>query len=275
MHFLQHLTPAGAEEGDLFSVVGWNRHQEQLGWTPSDAGQRLDPRPQEDDNSLTREESAMSQTHRAYIPAAGRDFLLPIYDPLSRLLGVRALHDELIAQAHLEPSHRVLDVGCGTGSLAVRMRGENPQVEVVGLDPDPKALAIGRRKAERAGVAVQFEQGYGDALPFADAAFDRVTSSLMLHHLDLATRRGMLRESLRVLRPGGSLHLLDFGRSEERSDGFFGRVLHSAEDLRENSDARVAALLREVGFEGVERIAARRTLFGRVAFHRALKPATV
>ena len=215
----------------------------------------------------------MSETHRAYIPAAGRDFLLPFYDPLNRLLGVGALHAELIGEARLAPGHRVLDVGCGTGSLAVRLRREHPQVEVVGLDPDPKALAIARRKAARAGVAVTFEQGYGDALSFGDASFDRATSSLMLHHLDLATRRGMLREILRVLCPGGSLHLLDFGRAEERSEGLLARLLHSAEDLRENSDARVSSILSEAGFEAVERVDARRTLFGRVAFHRARKPA--
>ncbi len=214
----------------------------------------------------------VSHAHRAYIPAAGRDFLLPFYDPLGRLLGVGALHDELIAQARLEPGQRALDVGCGTGSLAVRLRRANPQVEVVGLDPDPKALAIARHKAERAGVAVRFERGYGDALPFRDASFDRVTSSLMLHHLDLATRRGMLREILRVLRPGGSLHLLDFGRSEEGSDGLFARLLRGAEKWRENSDARVAAQLVEAGFQAVERVAARRTFFGRVAFHRGRKP---
>jgi ubiquinone/menaquinone biosynthesis C-methylase UbiE len=216
---------------------------------------------------------SVSHSPRAYIPAAGQDFLLPFYDPLNRLLRVGRLHDELIAEARLEPGHRVLDVGCGTGSLAVRMRGGNPQVEVIGLDPDPKALAIARRKAERANAAVRFEEGFGDALPFGDALFDRVTSSLMFHHLDLATRRGMLHEILRVLRPGGSLHLLDFGRSEERSDGLLARVLHSAEDLRENSDARVAAMLAEAGFEAVERVAARGTLFGRVAFHRGRKPA--
>jgi SAM-dependent methyltransferase len=211
---------------------------------------------------------SVSHPQRAYIPAAGHDFLLPFYDPLSRLLGVGALHDELMREAHLEPGHLVLDVGCGTGSLAVRIRVNHPQVEVVGLDPDAKALSIARRKAIRAGVVVRFEQGFGDTLPFEDAEFDRVTSSMMLHHLDLPTRRGMLRELFRVLRPGGSLHLLDFGRSEERSGRFLPRLLHSAEDFRENSDSRVAALLGEAGFEAVERVAARRTLFGRVAFHR-------
>ena len=172
----------------------------------------------------------------------------------------------------LRPGMRVLDVGCGTGSLAVQIRGGNPTVDVVGLDPDPKALAIARRKAERAGVAVPFEQGYGDALPFDAAAFDRVTSSFMFHHLDLATRRGMLREVLRVLKPGGSLHLLDFGRSEERRDGILERLLHSAEHLRENTDARIGAMIAEAGFEAVERVSASRILFGRVAFHSGRKP---
>jgi len=214
----------------------------------------------------------VSHGQRAYIPAAGTDFLLPFYDPLNRLLGVSRLHGQLISQARLEPGQRVLDVGCGTGSLAVQIRRGSPTVEVVGLDPDPKALAIARRKAERSRVSVRFEEGYGDALPFGDAAFDRVTSSLMFHHLDLATRRGMLREVLRVLRPGGSLHLLDFGRSEERRGGLLERLLHSAEHLRENTDARIAAMIAEAGFEGVELVSASRTFFGRVAFHRGRKP---
>jgi len=215
----------------------------------------------------------VSHGQRAYIPAAGTDFLLPFYDPLNRMLGVSRLHAQLISQApHLEPGQRVLDVGCGTGSLAVRIRREHPAVEVVGLDPDPKALAIARRKAERAGVAVRFEEGFGDALPFDDAAFDRVTSSLMFHHLELATRRGMLREVLRVLRPGGSLHLVDFGSVGDRRDGLLARLLHSAEHLRENTDARIAAMIAEAGFEGVEPVSASRTFFGRVAFHRGRKP---
>jgi ubiquinone/menaquinone biosynthesis C-methylase UbiE len=213
----------------------------------------------------------VSHGHRAYIPAFGFDLLLPLYDPLQRLLGAGALHEELIAQARLEPGQRVLDLGCGTGSLAVRIRREHPAVEVVGLDPDPKALAIARRKAERAGVALRLEQGYGDALPFDGDAFDRVTSSLMLHHLELATRRGMLREALRVLRRGGSLHLVDFGPSEERREGLLARLLHGAESMSENADARVAALIAEAGFEAVELVSERRTLFGRIAFHRGRK----
>jgi ubiquinone/menaquinone biosynthesis C-methylase UbiE len=82
---------------------------------------------------------------------------------------------------------------------------------VVGLDPDPKALAIAKRKAQRAGLAIQLDQGFSDGLPYPDASFDRVFSSLMFHHLKAEEKAATLREVRRVLRPGGSLHLLDFG----------------------------------------------------------------
>jgi SAM-dependent methyltransferase len=207
---------------------------------------------------------------RPFLPAAGRDWLLPLYDPFTRWLGVGALHGALLEQASLARGQRLLDVGCGTGTLAVRVGREHPGVDVTALDPDPKALAIARRKANRAGVTVRFEQGYGDALPFADASFDRVTSSMMLHHLDLDAKRGLLREALRVLRPGGSFHLLDFA-GDGHAHGLTA-LFHRAEHLRESDDASIGALLREAGFANVEPVGARRLWIGRVAFQRGTKP---
>lgn len=215
----------------------------------------------------------MAHAHRSFVPAAGHDWLLFLYDPLGRLFGSAALHEWILDEARLAPGQRVLDVGCGTGSLAVRTRQRHPGVEVVALDPDPKALAIARRKATRAGVDVRFEEGFGDALPFADGSFDRIFSSLMLHHLPLETKQGMLREVARVLRPGGSFHLADFGHEHGRQDGLLARLLHRGEDLQDQDDDRIAQLLREAGLREVARTGERRTLFGRVAFHRAVRPA--
>jgi ubiquinone/menaquinone biosynthesis C-methylase UbiE len=214
----------------------------------------------------------MTHPQRAFVPAAGHDWLLPLYDPFQRLLGGEALHDALLEQAALAPGHRVLDVGCGTGSLAVLVGRRHPEVDVAALDPDPKALAIARRKADRAGLAIRFEQGYGDALPWADASFDRALSSLMFHHLDLDAKRGMLREIVRVLRPGGSFYLVDFARSGDRENGLVARLLHRTEHLRDQDDARIAALLSEAGLRDVECIGARRLLFARVACHRGVRP---
>src|SRR5688572_3323558 len=135
----------------------------------------------------------MVDSRKTFVPAAGRDWLLPLYDPLTRLLGAERARRGLVEQAALRPGQRVLDVGCGTGSLTLLIKRLYPQVDVVGLDPDAKALDRARRKAARAGLPIAFDQGFADRLPYEDQAFDRVFSSLMFHHLELPDKLQMLR----------------------------------------------------------------------------------
>jgi ubiquinone/menaquinone biosynthesis C-methylase UbiE len=147
---------------------------------------------------------------RSFVPAAGADWLLPLYDPFNRLIGAGRPKAALVEAAAIRPGDRVLDLGCGTGDIALLVKRRQPDARVTALDPDPKALARARAKAARAGVEIVFEQGFGDALPFADASFERVVSALMLHHLTPEIERATLREVMRVLAPGGTLHVLDF-----------------------------------------------------------------
>jgi len=152
-------------------------------------------------------------TPRTYFPATGWGWLLPIYDPLAKLLakllGGDAFLRAFVNQMSLAPGHRVLDIGCGTGTLAVLIKENHPGVAVVGLDPDPKALARARRKAERAGVEVHFDRGFSDQLPYSDASFDRVCCTGVFSLIPHEEKETTLREVYRVLRPGGSFHLLD------------------------------------------------------------------
>lgn len=83
----------------------------------------------------------MPGSTRTYFPAAGHDWSLPFYDPIVKLLGGDKALRVLIDQAALQPGHRVLDIGCGTGTLAVFIKREHPDVVTIGIDPDPKALA--------------------------------------------------------------------------------------------------------------------------------------
>jgi len=145
----------------------------------------------------------MENVDRTYLPAAGHDWALPLYDPFVKLLGGDKGRQDLIVEAALPTVGRVLDVGCGTGTLAVLIKQLYPKVDVVGLDPDPKALGRARRKAKRASALIQFDQGSADRLPYADASFDRVVSSFMFHHLRADQRAKMLQEVSRVLVPGG------------------------------------------------------------------------
>jgi ubiquinone/menaquinone biosynthesis C-methylase UbiE len=202
-------------------------------------------------------------TDRAYLPAAGRDWALPLYDPVVALLGGRRARQALIDRAELRPGQRVLEIGCGTGSLLLAIAKQEPGTELVGLDPDPKALARARRKAARAGIALRLDRGFSDSLPYPDRSFDRVFSAFMLHHLPSSEKEPTLREAARVLVPGGRLYLVDFVGPDPGSHDLTD-VLHGHERLRDNAEDRVIALMTRAGLQGARRIAQGGLLFGRL-----------
>jgi ubiquinone/menaquinone biosynthesis C-methylase UbiE len=218
--------------------------------------------------------SATTEGHnKTYIPGMGHDRLLPLYDPLCKLLGMAKVHRPLVDHAGIRPGQRVLEIGCGTGNLALLVKRLHPDAEVVGLDPDPKALARAGRKAERDGLPIRLELGFAQELPYPDESFDRVLSSFMFHHLGPEEKEATLREVRRVLRDGGSLHLLDFGGEKVSSDGFMARLSHRNELLRDNFGDRIPSLMREAGFaEPTEVDHHVRRVLGRVTYYRSVVP---
>jgi ubiquinone/menaquinone biosynthesis C-methylase UbiE len=197
-----------------------------------------------------------------FLPAAGHDVFLPLYDPLANWLGFDRARQELVLQANVTAGQHVLDLGCGTGTFAVRLKRQYPAVEVVGIDPDPKALRRARAKARRAAEPVKFEQGFADELPYESDSFDRVFSSYMFHHLDKAGREAALREVLRVLKPGGSFHLLDFVSNHDGPQGFLHRLIDSHGELKHNSDESLVESMRSIGFTEPEKVKSESKLFG-------------
>ena len=210
----------------------------------------------------------MVQSSRTYLPAAGRGWRLPLYDPFVKLLGGDVARRALLNQVALRPGQRVLDVGCGTGTLATLIKQLHPKVEVLGLDPDPKALARARGKAQSAAVSVQFDQGFGDELPYPGASFDRVFSSFMFHHLPAEEKGSTLREIRRVLKTGGELRMMDF-EGPHGVHGLLARVLHANKTLADNAEDRVFSLMREAGFADPKKVGRRNMLLGGVAYYRA------
>lgn len=215
-------------------------------------------------NAKHYEATAFMTPEGSYLPAAGHDWALPLYDLIVTLVGGNPTRGVLIDQAGIRPGERVLEIGCGTGTLALRVKDRHPNVEVVGLDPDPKALARARRKADRAALAVRFDTGFGGSLPYADASFDRVLSSFMFHHLPADEKERMLREARRVLRPGGSLHMVDFGGPDSVTKGVLSRRLHANEHLRSNGVDRILASMANAGFADAQRVSTGSMLFGQV-----------
>jgi ubiquinone/menaquinone biosynthesis C-methylase UbiE len=145
------------------------------------------------------------------------------YDLLVRLLSLgreRAYREKTLEHAGLKVGESVLDVGCGTGTLAIAAKSHVGFAgKVYGVDVSPEMIARARKKAKKAAADIAFENAFVENLPFPDATFDVVLSTTMLHHLPDTARRQCLREVGRVLKPGGRLLAVDFGGpvSERRS----------------------------------------------------------
>jgi ubiquinone/menaquinone biosynthesis C-methylase UbiE len=148
---------------------------------------------------------------RPFLPGMGKTWLLPLYDALTRVAGVRALHERAVALAGVAPGQTVVDVGCGTGNLSFAVLAAAPDARVTGLDPDGDSLRRAARKARRRGVPLTLVQGYADRVPAEDASLDHVVSSLALHHVDDDGRVAFAHDALRALRPGGRITVVDFG----------------------------------------------------------------
>jgi ubiquinone/menaquinone biosynthesis C-methylase UbiE len=218
-----------------------------------------------------KDRTPISGEQRPFVPASGRGWLLPLYDPLTRLLGVARVHRRLIDQAGLRPGQRVLEIGCGTGNLLLAAKQAQPGATAVGLDPDLTALARASRKARRRGLAVQLDRGYADDLPYADDSVDVVLSSFMLHHVPADVRETAMREVRRILAPGGALHLVDIGGEAAPAHGWVARRAHRHEMTRENFGGGIPDLLRRAGFTGVTETGSDvRRHVGRFSFYRAL-----
>lgn len=146
---------------------------------------------------------AEGEQGRDFLPAMGRNWLLPLYDLFTRYARVGALHERTVELAGITSGQTVLDVGSGTGNLAFSVLRAVPDAVVTGHDPDAAGLRLAARKARRRGVRLSLVQGYADRLLPADGSVDHVVSSLALHHVDDAGREGFGREAYRILRPGG------------------------------------------------------------------------
>lgn len=150
--------------------------------------------------------------------------------------------------ARLEGGQSVLDVGCGTGALAIAAKGfVGAGGDVTGMDPSTEMVARAKRKAARAGVEARFDVGTIETLPFSGATFDTVLSSLMLHHLsDDGLQKG-IEEITRVLKPGGRFLAVDIGGTEGKRHGPFLRMGNHADfDLDKLAPALESAGLRIV-----------------------------
>lgn len=232
-----------------------------------------EPKQRADRNSLPGDDSRQD-----YIPALRYAWLTSVYDPVVAWTARESTFKErLVSEAGIKSGHSVLDLGCGTATLTLLIKRRYRGANVVGIDGDRAVLAIVQRKVDKAGLEVDLDFGLAGDLPYPDASFDRVLSSLLFHHLTRKQKREALAEVMRVLRPGGELHVADWGEARnifERSAFLSVQLLDGFKTTTDNVKGRLPRMMSDAGLAAVQEYARYRTVFGVVALYRSIKPST-
>jgi ubiquinone/menaquinone biosynthesis C-methylase UbiE len=213
----------------------------------------------------------MTETKNEYIPALSFRVLTPFYDFIQKYI-VRDIRykSRLIEQAQLQAGQRVMDLGCGTGTLAIMAKQAQPQAEVFGLDVDPEMLKVAQAKKNQEKLEVKFDVGFTNNLPYPDDFFDRVLSSIMIHHLKKPDKEKTAQEIYRVLKPGGQLHIIDFGKPYTWYGKLLGPFLHKFEEANDNIEGRLPEIFGVPGLK-TEIVGHFWTFFGDLAFLKGIK----
>lgn len=210
-----------------------------------------------------------------FTPALGYSWLTPLYDTaISLLTREKTWRRRLLREIAPQPGQRLLDVGCGTGSLAVMLAQAQPMTEIHALDPDPTVLARAQRKAGAAGVSISWHESFltHDFLE-TQAPFDVVTSSLVLHQVAKDEKERMIIAMKRALTPTGKLVIADYGLQRTRAMRIAFRAtvqaLDGVADTQPNADNILPSLMKSAGFASVAETAVVSTPTGSISIYGA------
>lgn len=209
-----------------------------------------------------------------YIPALRFSWLTKFYNPLVAFtMPEIKFKKALIEQAHIKPEHSILDFGIGTATLSLMIKDTEPLTEVNGVDVDEKVLTIAKEKIKKANANIAITKYDGVKLPYSNACFDRVLTSLVFHHLTSEQKHNSLLEIKRVLKPDGELHIADWGKASSilmRSLFLFVQLLDGFKTTNDNVKGLLPSYIENAGFKKVEIKKNYATIFGTLTLYKAV-----
>jgi ubiquinone/menaquinone biosynthesis C-methylase UbiE len=218
----------------------------------------------------------VADTRQQFIPALRFDALTRIYDPVVALTTrERGFKRRLLEHAAINDGERVLDLACGTGTLAIEIKKDASKARVSALDADPAILELAREKASEAGVKIAFAQGFSNELPYDARRFDVVVSTLFFHHLGDEAKADTAEEIRRVLKPGGRVLVADWGRPQDpvMRMAFVGvQLLDGFRTTSSNVAGRLPEFLRDARLKRVSVVDRMRTPLGTMEILSAVRP---
>ena len=188
-----------------------------------------------------------------FIPAARFHLLTPLFDTLCSLVGLgRSYRMKIVKMLNLPKRKlRVMDAGCGSGSLAIDVKKESQNISLYAIDADPNILAIAENKAKEENLPINFKKAFLQKLPFPDNSFDVVYSSLVFHHLSNDIKKEAMKEIHRVLKKSGRFLLVDFGKPKNKLFSVFSWFTVLFEEGYDNYKGKIPEMLSNAGFSTV------------------------
>lgn len=217
----------------------------------------------------------MSDAQRDFVPALGKSGSLDRYDAAIALMTrEKRWRSDLLRFAEPRPGERIVDIGCGTGTFAIALKQSAPESIVLAVDPDPAVLEIARAKVEVADTEIRWFEAMGDELDGIDALrqCDKIVSSLVLHQCPMAVKEAIAAQMFRLLRPGGTLFIADYGEQRSLLMRMLFRqiqLLDGFEYTEPNAKGCVPGILKAAGFEAVEEMKVIPTPTGSISIYRA------
>ncbi len=217
----------------------------------------------------------MGTNNEQYIPALRFNWLTHLYDPVIAVTTrEKTFKKKLIKQADIQKGYEVIDIGSGTGTLALWIKQSEPEAQVIGLDGDPMILSIAQRKSQDQGLSITFEQVLSYDMPYSNNRFDRCLSSLFFHHLTLENKEKTFREMYRILKHGGEIHIADWGKPSNVLMRFLFyqiQLLDGFKTTTDNIKGILPKLMKTVGFQNVSVVEEVPTIFGTMTLYSATK----
>ncbi|MEK6742943.1 MAG: class I SAM-dependent methyltransferase [Nitrospirota bacterium] len=215
----------------------------------------------------------MNKTNSTYIPTFSHEGLTFGCDPLVKwFMREPAIHIHLVEQGRVEKGQRVLDLGCGTAALAVLIKKTHPGADVIGIDGDRNILDVAKAKTRKQDVSIPLFDSRVFDLPCSDSYFDRVFASMLFYHLAMKEKILAAKEIYRILKPGGELHVADFGMPRNALMACIARITRHFEEVDDNVQGLLPHVVFAADFKQIETTMELMTILGTISLLKAKKP---